>query len=275
MDADKRREVEVKLPFASAAEAREALQSAGALEVQPRLFEDNLVLDRGVDPLAHAGKLLRLRRYGKDATLTFKAPVPGRHKHKVREEHETLVADFDAALRILEHLGTRSETGSVGLPLGERVFFALPDPVLRSGEVHRFSWTFNTWTGPSGQPLRMLPTARTDRVDFPTHLPPHAHLPRFLRYTLDIPAAGERLRAFRPDLVNAHFLPNYGWMAARLGLRPLVLTALGSDILKVPNRTPLHRWRTRYVLSRCDRVTSDATMLSQAIASFGLPQGFP
>ncbi len=103
------------------------------------------------------------------------------------------------------------------------------------------------------------------------HLPARTWLPRFLRYTSNVGAAAARLRAFRPDVVNAHFLPNYGWMAARLGARPLVLTTLGSDILLVPRKTPLHRWRTRYVLARCDRVTADAEMLACAIAQFGFP----
>jgi glycosyltransferase involved in cell wall biosynthesis len=102
-------------------------------------------------------------------------------------------------------------------------------------------------------------------------LPPRAHLPRFLRYTLAVPQAARLVQDFAPDLVNAHFLPNYGWMAARAGFRPLVLTTLGSDILMVPHQSPLHAWRTRWVLSRCDAATSDAAMLTQAIAGFGVP----
>jgi adenylate cyclase class 2 len=105
MDGAKPQEVEVKLPFPSASDARDALQRIGANEVQARLFEDNIVLDRTENALAPAGRLLRLRRYGETATLTFKAPVPGKHRHKVREEHETQVADFDATRRILEYLG--------------------------------------------------------------------------------------------------------------------------------------------------------------------------
>ena len=100
-------------------------------------------------------------------------------------------------------------------------------------------------------------------------LRPWSKLPRFLRYTLDVPAARRRLRGFQPHLVNAHFLPNYGWMAACAAARPLVLTTLGSDVLLVPRRTPLHAWRTRWVLRRCDRVTADADMLARAVSRFG------
>ena len=102
-------------------------------------------------------------------------------------------------------------------------------------------------------------------------LPPRTSLPRFLRYTLAVPEVQRLLRAFRPQVVNAHFLPNYGWLAVRAGCQPLVLTTLGSDILLVPQRSPLHAWRTRYVLGRSDAVTADAQMLARAIAAFGVP----
>lgn len=95
-------------------------------------------------------------------------------------------------------------------------------------------------------------------------------LPRFARYTLEIPHLAATVRAFAPDVVNAHFVPNYGWMAARARLHPLVTTVLGSDVLTVPRRGPLHRWRTRWVLDRSDAVTSDARMLTDAVRAFGV-----
>ena len=36
-----------------------------------------------------------------------------------------------------------------------------------------------------------------------------------------------------PDLVHAHYLPEFGWMAARESLRPLICSAWGSDVLAV------------------------------------------
>jgi len=102
-------------------------------------------------------------------------------------------------------------------------------------------------------------------------LPQRSSLPRFLRYSLAVPRLGTLLREFAPEVVNAHFLPNYGWMAARAGARPLALTTLGSDVLMVPSRSPLHAWRTRWVLRRGDAVTADAVMLAEAIQRFGVP----
>jgi len=98
-------EIEVKLRFESAAAARDALEKLGASLVEPRVFEDNVLYDRAHAPLRDAGKLLRLRRVGERVVLTYKAPVAGEHRHKVREEHETRVGEFEAAVRILDGLG--------------------------------------------------------------------------------------------------------------------------------------------------------------------------
>ncbi len=48
-----------------------------------------------------------------------------------------------------------------------------------------------------------------------------------LRMLSTIAARGQARRAltdFAPDLINAHFLPNYGWLAEMLGMRPWVLS---------------------------------------------------
>jgi glycosyltransferase involved in cell wall biosynthesis len=103
-------------------------------------------------------------------------------------------------------------------------------------------------------------------------LPQRGSLPRFARYTFAVPRVRRLLQEFAPDVVHAHFLPNYGWLAVRAHARPLVLTALGSDILMVPQRSALHAWRTRYVLEHCDAVTSDAAMLTRAILDFEVPR---
>jgi adenylate cyclase, class 2 len=99
------REIEVKLPFASAGEALDRLVRLGARTVRPRRFEDNLLLDRDQDPLKDTDRLLRIRVEGDRTLLTFKAPIEGHRRHKVREEIETAVGDPGALRRVLEQLG--------------------------------------------------------------------------------------------------------------------------------------------------------------------------
>ena len=88
---------------------------------------------------------------------------------------------------------------------------------------------------------------------------------RLLSTCMALPAARRALTEFAPDLINAHFLPNYGWMAEMLGLRPWALSTWGSDVLINPRRSAFHMWRARRVLNAADLVTSDAKMMSVVI----------
>lgn len=99
-------EREIKLRFAGAAEAREAVRALGATLVRERRFQDDALLDSEPGDLRQRRCALRVRREDARSYLTFKGPVqPG--PMKLREELETVVADADTLQRVLEHLGLR------------------------------------------------------------------------------------------------------------------------------------------------------------------------
>jgi len=95
-------------------------------------------------------------------------------------------------------------------------------------------------------------------------------LPDAVRY----PFATGQVRAiadrFRPHVVNAHFVPNYGTIATMVGKRPWVLSTWGSDVMTDPDKSPFHRWRTRRVLRSADWITSDAEVMTRRIVDFGV-----
>ena len=103
--AKSNRENEIKLAFPSPETAVSWLRNAGAHEVRARAFEDNVLFDFPDRSLTRSGRLLRLRAFGGAALLTFKAPVAGEHRHKLRIEYETAVADPDALRSIFLGLG--------------------------------------------------------------------------------------------------------------------------------------------------------------------------
>jgi glycosyltransferase involved in cell wall biosynthesis len=72
-------------------------------------------------------------------------------------------------------------------------------------------------------------------------------------------ALGRVAAELRPDLVHAHYLPEYGWMAAREKLTPLVCSAWGSDVL-VGGRINVHR--SRRALAAADLVMADSAHLA-------------
>ena len=67
-------------------------------------------------------------------------------------------------------------------------------------------------------------------------------------------------RSVEPDLVHAHYLPEYGWMAAREGLRPLICSAWGSDVLAVRG---INRPRSRLALRKASLVFADSAHLAR------------
>jgi len=98
-------------------------------------------------------------------------------------------------------------------------------------------------------------------------------LPDFLRYPLSSGKIRKIAAKIEPDLVNAHFVPNYGLIGALLKFHPLVISTWGSDVLISPGKSFLHKLRTKYVLSRADLVTADAEVTAQAVCKLGVERG--
>ncbi len=95
----------------------------------------------------------------------------------------------------------------------------------------------------------------------------------WLRYLGAVGAVRREARAFRPDVTVAHFLPNYGFLAALSGTTPWMLACWGSDLLVNARRSPLHRARARYVLRRAALIHVDAEVLADAAIALGAPPG--
>ena len=100
---------------------------------------------------------------------------------------------------------------------------------------------------------------------------PSLPLPRALRYPLARGAFARALDDFAPDLVEAHFVPNYGFLAALIGRRPFAVQCWGSDLLVSAAKSALHARRARFALGRADVVIADARVLGEAALSFGAP----
>jgi len=97
-------------------------------------------------------------------------------------------------------------------------------------------------------------------------------LPRALRYPLAKTAMARALDVFAPDLVDAHYVPNYGFLGALVGRRPLVIQCWGSDLLVSAGTSELHARRARFALTRADLVLADARVLGEAAVRFGAPK---
>jgi adenylate cyclase class 2 len=98
-------EIEIKLRLAGdLAQIRKKLGSAGFHVRKRRVFESNILFDNRKRTLRKHGRLLRVRRIGDQALLTFKGPSQ-RSRYKKRWEIETHLRDSSAIEAIFAHVG--------------------------------------------------------------------------------------------------------------------------------------------------------------------------
>ena len=78
-----------------------------------------------------------------------------------------------------------------------------------------------------------------------------------------------QLRDARPDIVHGHYISDYGFLAATGGIRPLVTTAWGSDLLRDPRESAITNRLVRWTIRESALVTYNADVLGTAAASYG------
>jgi len=97
-------EREVKLRFDGPEQARAAIRAAGATPLRSRRLQEDVLLDTEDELLRRRRCALRIRTEAGKSLMTFKGPVqPG--TIKIRDEHETVVADGEVLRHVLEELG--------------------------------------------------------------------------------------------------------------------------------------------------------------------------
>lgn len=92
-----------------------------------------------------------------------------------------------------------------------------------------------------------------------------------LGYLLAIPRLRSLARRLRPEVIHAQYVTSYGFLAAAAGLRPLVVTAWGTDVLISPKESMLMRWLASFAVRRADAVTTVAEHMNAAVAALGVP----
>jgi glycosyltransferase involved in cell wall biosynthesis len=86
-------------------------------------------------------------------------------------------------------------------------------------------------------------------------------------------AAGfyRELNRINPDVVHAHYVSDYGFLAALSGRHPMVVTAWGSDLLVDARASAITRFLVKWVLSKADLVTYNSDQLGDAARAMGTP----
>jgi L-malate glycosyltransferase len=92
-----------------------------------------------------------------------------------------------------------------------------------------------------------------------------------LGYLLGWPRAAAAARAFRPDLVHAHYATSYGLIGALVDRHPYVISSWGSDVTAGQARSPLWRALLRFAYARADAACATSRFLAEATRPFLRP----
>ena len=80
------------------------------------------------------------------------------------------------------------------------------------------------------------------------------------------------IRDIRPDVINAVNM-EFGFWAAFSGFHPFVMTAQASEVIILPKKSKIAKWKNRFVFSFVDAVTADSEVCMQAAIWGGAPEG--
>ena len=98
-------EIEIKLQLpADVSKIRRSLRTHGFRITKKRSHESNVLFDSQKNPLGKQGKLIRVRRVGNEAILTFKGPSKST-RYKKRHELEVDLSDPAVFEEILRQIG--------------------------------------------------------------------------------------------------------------------------------------------------------------------------
>lgn len=80
------------------------------------------------------------------------------------------------------------------------------------------------------------------------------------------------LRDYQPSIIHVHQANSYAFIAGKANAAkiPLVLTAWGSDVLLLPNKSPFHRWLVKKGLQSAQVLTADSKEMVDAIRRLGI-----
>jgi len=103
-----------------------------------------------------------------------------------------------------------------------------------------------------------------------------SHLPGLRRLVTAARLSGagfyRELNSINPDVVHAHYISDYGFLAALSGRHPMVMTAWGSDLLVDPGLSLITRRLVKWSLARADLVTYNSQQLGQTAQAMGAPK---
>lgn len=89
-----------------------------------------------------------------------------------------------------------------------------------------------------------------------------------LSYIRALPALKKTIRAFKPDIVHAHYASSYGMLGAFSGFHPFIISVWGSDVFDFPKKSFLHKFLLKRNLNKADKILSTSHSMALELSKY-------
>jgi glycosyltransferase involved in cell wall biosynthesis len=89
-----------------------------------------------------------------------------------------------------------------------------------------------------------------------------------ISYLRLLPRLRKVVKEFNPDILHAHYASSYGFIGARVGFKPYVVSVWGSDVYDFPKKTMLHKSIFKYNLKKADLIFSTSEIMATEIRKY-------
>ncbi len=86
-------------------------------------------------------------------------------------------------------------------------------------------------------------------------------------YITSVPALKRVIMDYKPDILHAHYATSYGLLGSMTGFKPFYTYAWGTDIIKFPQKSVLHKYLLKWNLKKADRIFALSNFLKKEINS--------
>jgi len=149
--------------------------------------------------------------------------------------------------------------------------------IANARSEHTWRWTrFFAAKGHRVFLLTFHPPEHLDYGPVAVQVFPRHRSQRLLSQVLDLPKVLYGVKRFirdaQPDLLHAHTVAGYDWLAMMSGFHPYVVTPWGSDVLIEAKRSQWRRLLTKIALRRSDLITTDGHHIKEELVRWGIDE---
>jgi glycosyltransferase involved in cell wall biosynthesis len=97
----------------------------------------------------------------------------------------------------------------------------------------------------------------------PDHIISGTGLKEKISYFKYLPILKSKFKAFKPDILHAHYVTSYGFIGSLSGFHPFVVSAWGTDVMKFPQKNFVNKTILKFILRKADIICATSNTIKE------------